>query len=261
MSCDELAAEWDANHREATESQLFGCVEDIKASYDRDEPLPDSCPPFFNPSFIDEKFSRSNPVVRYTSTIFLTTNDVDGLWENVDDYDRAGESDLVSGVYDTQYEAFVEYTAQDALVGDMSLALGSAFVTGMAILVHTRSPWLTVIGLGQIIFSFPLAYFVYSLVAQLNFFPFLNFIGVFVVFALGADDIFVAVDKWKNARLEHRSATTEQIAAIALPDAAQSMFLTTITTAVAFFGTAVSHIVLRVLFTSKSSSFTLLTRV
>lgn len=49
-----------------------------------------------------------------------------------------------------------------------------------------------------------------------------------MVFALGADDVFVAVDKWKNARLEHKTASTEDIAAIALPDAAAAMFLTTV---------------------------------
>jgi protein dispatched 1 len=121
----------------------------------------------------------------------------------------------------------------------MALAMGSACVTALAVLVHTRSPFLTMIGLLQIILSFPLAYFTYALVAQLQFFPFLNFIGVFVVFALGAGDIFVAVDKWKNARLDHPKGTTEYIAALALPEAASAMFLTTITTAIAFFGTAI----------------------
>lgn len=67
----------------------------------------------------------------------------------------------------------------------------------------------------------------------------MNFIGVFVAFALGADNIFVATDKWKNARIEHPSATTLAIAGLALPDAAGAMFLTTITTAIAFFGTAI----------------------
>jgi len=67
----------------------------------------------------------------------------------------------------------------------------------------------------------------------------LNFIGVFVVFALGADHIFVTVDKWKNTRLDHPKATTEHIAALALPDAAGAMLLTTSTTAAAFFGTAI----------------------
>lgn len=57
--------------------------------------------------------------------------------------------------------------------------------------------------------------------------------------ALGADDVFVAVDKWKNARLENPSFTTQDIAAIALPDAASAMLLTTSTTAVAFFATTI----------------------
>ena len=83
----------------------------------------------------------------------------------------------------------------------------------------------------------------YTFIARLEFFPFLNFIGVFVVFALGADDVFVAVDKWKNARLEDPEGTVEDVAAVALPDAAGAMFLTTITTAVAFFATAICPVV------------------
>ena len=105
-------------------------------------------------------------------------SDSDALWDAVSLYDRAEDSDEVTGVYDTQYEYFVGATADEALVTDMSLALASAAVTGIAILIHTRSPWLTILGLCQIILSFPLAYFLYSIVAQLDFFPFLNFIGV-----------------------------------------------------------------------------------
>lgn len=59
------------------------------------------------------------------------------------------------------------------------------------------------------------------------------------MFALGADNVFVATDKWKNARLAHPEASNVAIAGTALPDAAGAMFLTTITTAIAFFGTAI----------------------
>ena len=244
LSCDELATVWDREYRSDMVNTLTTCVADMAQSkYVFEDPLPASCPLGFHPALLDEQFSAADPVVHYTSTIFLTkgSNDADleALWDAVDLYDRATTSDDVTGAYDTQYEYFVGATADEALVTDMSLALGSALVTGLAILVHTRSMWLTVMGLLQIIFSFPLAYFVYSLVAQLEFFPFLNFIGVFVVFAIGADDIFVAVDKWKNARLAYKNASAEQIAAIALPDAAEAMFLTSITTAVAFFGSAI----------------------
>lgn len=70
-------------------------------------------------------------------------------------------------------------------------------------------------------------------------FPFLNLIGVFVSTALGADDVFVAVDKWKNARLANQSASTEDVASVALPSATSAMLLTTSTTAVAFFATMI----------------------
>ena len=145
----------------------------------------------------------------------------------------------MQGAYDTQYQDFVTILADEAVGTDMILATASAIITAFAILTHTRSPFLTLAGLLQIGLSFPLSYFVYMYVAGLTFFPFLNFIGVFIVFALGADDIFVAVDKWKNFRNEHPNATTEQVAAKALPDAAYAMILTTSTTSVAFFGTAI----------------------
>lgn len=70
----------------------------------------------------------------------------------------------------------------------------------------------------------------------------INLIGLFVSSALGADDLFVAVDKWKNARISHPSKSTEDIAEIALPDAAGAMFLTTSTTAVAFFSTCITPV-------------------
>lgn len=56
---------------------------------------------------------------------------------------------------------------------------------------------------------------------------------------MGAGDIFVAIDKFKNARIAHPHNSTEYVAAIAFPDALVAMFLTTLTTAVAFFATAI----------------------
>jgi len=198
----------------------------------------------FLPTVVDENFPNSDAdIVRYSSSHYATKkgpNDVMAMYEasENDAFDRS-DGGPISGVYDTTDEDFSGIYA-DAIVGrDMSLAVGSAGVTIVAMVVHTQSPFLTLMGLFQILLSFPLAYFVYYFIAGLVFFPFLNFIGIFVVFALGADDVFVAVDKWKNARHELPHGTTEQVAALALPDAAYSMMLTSLTTAVAFFGTAI----------------------
>ena len=55
-------------------------------------------------------------------------------------------------------------------------------------------------------------------------------------------DVFVAVDKWKNGRMLHPDASTVDVAAVVFPNAAGAMFLTTITTAIAFFATAIAPV-------------------
>jgi hypothetical protein len=239
MTCQDLADAW-APYEETVKEQWTACIQEIKATYNQgNQELPESCPFGFSPVLVDDKFDETSVLV-YTSSIFATKEEyehAEEMYEHIDSFDRG--TDLVQGVYDTQWEDFLGLYLDVTLTTDMMLAMGSAVAVTLAILVHTRSPFLTSVGLLQIVLSFPLAYFVYKIVAGLVFFPFLNFIGVFVVFALGADDVFVAVDKWKNTRLEHPNASTEYIAALALPDAADAMFLTSSTTAIAFFATAV----------------------
>ena len=201
--------------------------------------LPESCPPFFLPFLYDQSFLDSGQLL-FTSSIFADNADTElrDIYEFVEEFGRGTE--LIEGYYDTQREHFNEFLVDDAVITDMSLALASAAITMTAVLIHTRSIWLTVVGFFQIVLSFPLAFFIYKFVAGISFFPFLNFIGVFILFALGADVIFVAVDKWKNARIDLTdSADVTEVAAVALPDAAGAMFLTTFTTAVAFFATSV----------------------
>lgn len=242
LACEQLGEAWVEynNENQDFEQELIQCAEDLESSFLDDGDMPDSCPAHFSPIMIDELFSTSGDVT-YTSSVFATkstTADIETMYDAEGAYSRG--TPLIEGVYDTQDEDFGNLYAESALGRDMGLALGSAFITALAILIHTHSPLLTGVGLLQIVLSFPLSYFIYTFFGQLDFFPFLNFIGIFVVFALGADDVFVAVDKWKNARLEHGTgASTAEIAAIALPDAAGAMFLTTLTTAVAFFGTAI----------------------
>ena len=240
MSCEELRDAW-APLQASTEEVWAQCVADVKESFvpNGDNELPESCPFGFATFMVDENFD-SDELLQYTSSVFVTYSsyeNVEEMFDLVDKFDRAGGP--VKGAYDTQYEDFGSLFADASLNSDMILALTSAAIIGVAVVIHTKSLFITAIGLLQIVFSFPLAYFVYKLILGLDFFPFLNFIGVFVIFAIGADDIFVAIDKWKNARLKDPKATTETIAARALPDAAGAMFLTTITTAVAFFATAI----------------------
>jgi hypothetical protein len=100
-----------------------------------------------------------------------------------------GSGKIVQAAYDTQYEDFAHTYLEASFTRDLFVAMGLAIVVAIAMILYTRSPFITLIGLVQIILSFPLSYFVYKLIARLEFFPFLNYIGIFVVFALGAGTI------------------------------------------------------------------------
>jgi len=246
MNCNTLANAWGnkPQYKEQTEDEWKICVDALNTYGTEWQQLPDACGESFYPSIVDN-FFHTDGAVKYTSSIFATRGlKVDQLYNDEKHFDRGGGDNgaLVEGVYDTMDGSFQTKFTQESLIRDILLGFSSGIVTIFAILLHTRSPFLTFVGVLEILFSFPLAYFVYYFVLGLEFFPFLNFIGIFVVFALGADHIFVAVDKWKNTRIKYPYATTEQIAAIALPDAAGSMFLTTATTSIAFFTTAICRV-------------------
>jgi len=253
MDCTTLSNSWTPIRQKELEQDWKLCVNELLPDDDDDDDttsrgkknnqLPESCDnSLFYTSMIDSMFHQTGNI-HYTSSIFATPDtksDIKELYDNVPNYDRGSASNLIEGAYDTQKNDFGLLLSDRSIGRDMSLAAGSAFISGLAILVHTRSCFLTTVGIIQITLSFPLSYFVYTFFGGLKFFPFLNFIGVFVIFALGADHVFVAVDKWKNARLKYGNrASTEFVAAHALPDAAGAMLLTTSTTAVAFFGTAI----------------------
>jgi len=241
MDCTTLAQTYaNLQFQKPAEQTLLQCVEaveNIAALEDGGQGMPSEC--LFYPSIVDEFFDTTERI-SYTSSIYATYDSeqaIQDMYDLVDEYDRGTKN--LQGAYDTQLEDFVNILMDKAVNSDMVLSVGSAFITAMAILIHTRSPFITVIGLVEIILAFPLAYFTYRIICGLVFFPFLNFIGVFILFSLGADHIFVSVDKWKNARKDFPHLSTEDIAAKALPDAAEAMFLTTSTTAIAFFGTAI----------------------
>jgi len=245
LSCEDLADRWESKSLNVT-SELSKCVDELKEIYSPELiEMPRRCQEafFFWPTLVDGDFGAGQTSVSYTSSTFLTNGrNTNALYKLVDEYDRAEDSEVVQGAYDTKWNTFADTFAETALNSDTILAAGSALITAIAILVHTRSIWITVIGLFQICLSFPLAYFMYTIAFGLQYFPLLNFIGIYVLFALGADDIFVAMDKWKNGRLDNPNASTEDVAAVTLPDAAGAMLLTTATTAVAFFGTALCQV-------------------
>eukprot|EP00978_Attheya_sp_CCMP212_P022178 scaffold65817_cov68-Attheya_sp.AAC.2 len=123
-SCAELMQAY-APEQDFFTSTLQTCVEDIKTSADISSVT--SCPEGFYPSFVDDKFGADNPVLQYTSSYYYTADgddyytgdgNIDAIYDIVNTFDRSNGG-LVSGVYETTNEYFVNKYIDSVLLSDM----------------------------------------------------------------------------------------------------------------------------------------------
>ena len=66
-------------------------------------------------------------------------------------------------------------------------------------LIHLGSVFLSLIGIVEIFMSFPVALFFYKPVFQIGFFNEMNLLVIFILLGIGADDIFVFTDAYKQS--------------------------------------------------------------
>ena len=139
---------------------------------------------------------------------------------------------------------FSDAQINDVIIADGSLIFGAIFFVYAYTWFHTRSGFLAGLGMLHVLMSFPVAYFILRFVIGVEKFGMLNTLSVFVLLGIGADDIFLMVDAFKQSKamgpsvsrsLHHRLAFTWS-------RAAKAMLITSLTTSCAFFATAQSII-------------------
>merc|ERR1711871_705141 len=79
---------------------------------------------------------------------------------------------------------------------------GSLFFVVLYLCLHTQSLFLALSGMFTITLSFPLAYGVYCSILGAHRMIAINFLSLFVVIGVGADDVFVLTDTWNQLRSE-----------------------------------------------------------
>ncbi|XP_045446446.1 protein dispatched [Melitaea cinxia] len=142
------------------------------------------------------------------------------------------------------------------------IALGGFFVF-ICVWIYTKSLLLTLLLFTAIAYSLGVAYFLYVYVFNLEFFPFMNLLVIVVVIGIGADDAFLYVKVWKMVSkqlirdnvvaddngltdIKNVSSAGEtilvQILEETLKHSVLAIFITALTTAVAFFASYVSYI-------------------
>lgn len=133
--------------------------------------------------------------------------------------------------------------------GDLTLAGFSIIFVFSWMWYHLGSFFMATMGMVQIILSIPVTIFIYALIYQVPYFTQLHTLTIFLVLGIGADDVFVFVDGWRQAgvimeerRIDDRALYLHGRMTIAYKRTLEAVFDTSFTTMVAFLATAISPI-------------------
>ena len=85
---------------------------------------------------------------------------------------------------------------------DGALAVFSVALVFIYIWAVTGSLFLAVIGMSEILLSIPTAWFFLRVICQVNYFAGINMMCIFIVCAIGADDIFVFMDAYVQSQFK-----------------------------------------------------------
>jgi hypothetical protein len=131
-----------------------------------------------------------------------------------------------------------------ALMHDSLYALGSFVFVGVFMVLHLRSLLLAFFAIYGILISFPAAYYFFFVTMGFRKMMLLNFVALFLIMGIGADDVFVMFDAYNQAAavLGHRSSPGQRLRWAYL-EAGSAMLVTTITTAGSFYSNCVSEVI------------------
>ncbi|CAH1377826.1 unnamed protein product [Tenebrio molitor] len=152
---------------------------------------------------------------------------------------------------DLEYEGIsvvaMEFGIKDALfdeclLRDAWLMTSGALFVLLCMWLYTESLFLTIMTIIAIIFSLGISYFIYMLVFELSFFPFMNLLAIIVAIGIGADDAFIFCKIWHTVK-EEKNSSIVKLMGDTFHHAFFSMFVTSLTTSVAFLASYASSVI------------------
>ncbi|XP_060048438.1 protein dispatched homolog 1 isoform X2 [Erinaceus europaeus] len=159
----------------------------------------------------------------------------------LDNFESWNASDGVTAVtgieFGIKHSLFQDYLLMDTVYPAIAIA-----IVLLVMCVYTRSVFITLMTMFAVISSLIVSYFLYRVVFHFEFFPFMNLTALVILVGIGADDAFVLCDVWSHTKGDRPQADTAETVSVTLRHAALSMFVTSFTTAAAFYANYVSNI-------------------
>ena len=124
----------------------------------------------------------------------------------------------------------------------VSFSVFSIITVILLMWLHLRSLFLAIASIFQIIIGFPFAFFVYRWIAQITYFDTMSTLVIFLILGIGADDVFVFVDAWRQSVTLVGDDIVDRMS-FTYRRASKAMIITTGTTFFAFIATGLSPII------------------
>ena len=183
---------------------------------------------------------KSTPPLTYVATFLpVAASEANvGLYQHLESLPRVFEGVEVAGAYfDVKYRLFEKYLVADSVW----LGLGGGFIF-LAMWAYTTSIFVTFMTFLSIFWALVTAYFLYTFVFEIAFFPYMNMIAVVIMIGIGTDDLFIYCKVWHLAKSEKNNGVLEKIICDTLRHSVLSMLVTSLTTAAAFYANYISDI-------------------
>ena len=102
------------------------------------------------------------------------------------------------------YAGYLRSKDSQRIIGyDLSWAGASILAVWVYMTAHTGSAFIATLGMFEILASFPVSIFLYRVLFRVSYLGNIQILSVFVVLGVGADDVFVFFDAFKQSAYEH----------------------------------------------------------
>eukprot|EP00286_Rhodomonas_abbreviata_P000455 CAMPEP_0181291522 /NCGR_PEP_ID=MMETSP1101-20121128/2012_1 /TAXON_ID=46948 /ORGANISM="Rhodomonas abbreviata, Strain Caron Lab Isolate" /LENGTH=1010 /DNA_ID=CAMNT_0023395919 /DNA_START=391 /DNA_END=3423 /DNA_ORIENTATION=- len=214
--------------------------------------------------YFDKEFSVENPVSMYSRTVLFFGGPHEG-YKNVDDKEADQEKEVKDYVMDNLYDDIQKVSKRShsketntfyfmtllifevflqIILMDTMAAIGSVILVFLYVWYMIGSLFLALVGMAEILLSIPCAWFLFRGIFQIEYFSGLNMLTIFIVCAIGADDIFVFMDAYNQSK--HKGPEVNQDLQTRMTwvwrKSGKAMAITSATTCMAFLCTCFSPI-------------------
>ena len=178
------------------------------------------------------------PHAGYTSTEDRKDDQSDKINTLISDtYSEPLEEMYKDGIDDLEFFYYSVALMVDAItkqvVLDLMLAVASFIFIFLFMWLQTGSLWITSWAVFSILSSFNITNLIYRIVFDYRYIGIFHVLSIFIILGIGADDIFVFMDTWKQSQNNIYKSLVHRLSDV-YRHAAKAMFITSFTTIVAF---------------------------